>query len=143
MTLPPQTQSRRKNTARQLLQSLKIWQVPPALYPHLCCWFVRMSQIQQRPKHGLTTVLLYTCPCLNPRSSLGKEPALLYRAHGPKRKKSYNTTHAAPALRHRGSELFPDLDVDELIAAKMRSPMPACLPVCLVLAFLSFSTLHL
>jgi hypothetical protein len=43
--------------------------------------------------------------------------AMLYRAHGPKRKHFYNSTGRA---KHGGSDVFPDLDVDKWVAGVMQ-----------------------
>jgi hypothetical protein len=45
--------------------------------------------------------------------------ALFYRAHGPTPKRHYNTTGAARPKKHKGSDLFPDLDVDQMLAGVM------------------------
>ena len=46
--------------------------------------------------------------------------AILYEAHGPKDRRRFNRTGTAPALKHLGSDLFPDLDVDKFISDEMR-----------------------
>lgn len=45
--------------------------------------------------------------------------ALFYRAHGPTPKRHYNTTGSARPQKHKGSDLFPDLDVDQMLARVM------------------------
>jgi hypothetical protein len=46
--------------------------------------------------------------------------AILYEAHGPKDRRRFNRTGTAPALKHLGSDLFPDLDVDKIISDEIR-----------------------
>lgn len=58
--------------------------------------------------------------------------AILYRAHGPKDRRRFNRTGTAPALKHLGSDLFPDLDVDKIIADEIQPLLEKVLksPIC-------------